>query len=400
MSEESVVDVPVRLGFEHDVNAELRQGHHDAWDRVRDETPVFRSDAAGKWDLWYLLSYHDIHAALQQPGTFSSRSVSYLQEADHRWIPEELDPPEHTKYRQLLNPLLSPTRVAGLEQDIRELCTTLIDGFAPDGACDLVVDFARRFPTTIFMRLMGLPVEQADTFLEWVHRLMHLTQVDDPDGSIRADAAATIYAYLLELINDRRNESRDDIVSYLVGCTLDGRILSDDELREICFLLYMAGLDTVAGMLGYTFRHLATHPVHRALLREHPEMIPDAVEEFLRYYSIVTPSRVVAHDVDFAGCPMKASDRVVAPLAAANRDPQEFAKAEEFVIDRRPNRHIAFGAGPHRCLGSHLARLELRVALEEWHRQIPEYEIRAGAVLKQHIGGVAGLETLPLVWPV
>jgi cytochrome P450 len=220
----------------------------------------------------------------------------------------------------------------------------------------------------------------------------------DPDGEIRAGFMLSIAGYLGELLAARRAERRDDIISYLVGCSVDGRPLTDAELMEMCFLLYMAGLDTVAGMIGFMFWHLAEHPDHRRALVADESLIPDAVEEFLRYYSIVNTSRVVTRDADFGGCPMKAGDRAVLPTAAANRDPRAFTDADAFVIDRRPNRHIAFGAGPHRCLGSHLARLELRVALEEWHRRIPEYGIADGATVRQDVSGVSVVENLPLVW--
>jgi len=201
-----------------------------------------------------------------------------------------------------------------------------------------------------------------------------------------------------ELINARRKEPRDDLVSYLTRATIDDRQLTDMELLAISFLLYMAGLDTVAGMLTYIFRHLAEHPNHRSRLREHPETIPDAVEEFLRYYAIVTTARFVTRDVEFAGCPMHAGDRVVLPTAASGRDPKQLADADKFIIDRPQNRHLSFGAGPHRCLGSHLARVELAVAIEEWHKRIPDYRIEPRANITQHVEGVAGLDTLPLVW--
>jgi cytochrome P450 len=165
-------------------------------------------------------------------------------------------------------------------------------------------------------------------------------------------------------------------------------------------LLYAAGLDTVAGELGYMFLHLATHPDHRRLVTEQPERIPAFVEEALRVYSIVTTNRIVTRDTEFAGCPMKAGDRVLLSMPAADRDPRQFADADTFDVERTNNRHIAFAAGPHRCLGSHLARLELQIAVEEWHRRIPEYSLAADAEVTFHVGGVAGVDSLPLEWPV
>jgi cytochrome P450 len=248
------------------------------------------------------------------------------------------------------------------------------------------------------MRLMGLPVAEAEQFLRWAHELMHTKPDADPDGAVRGGAMTSIMQYLGALISARQAEPLDDIVSHLVTSTIDGRPLTMEELLETCFLLYMAGLDTVAGMLTYTFKHLAEHPAHQELVRTRPDAIEGVVEECLRRYAIVTTSRVVTRDVEFGGCPMKAGDRIVTPTASANRDPAAFERADEFVPDRSPNRHIAFGAGPHRCVGSHLARLELRVALEEWHRRIPSYRIPDGSVIEQHVGGVAGVDRLPLAW--
>jgi cytochrome P450 len=384
--------------FDHADDPSLLTDPFGTWDRLRAEHRAFGSDKHPDRTVWFLLNYDDIHRALQDPALFSSRSVIAFTDEDHRWIPEELDPPEHTKYRQLLNPLFSPGRVAALEPTIRAFCIELIENIEQQGRCDLLADFARLFPTTIFMRLMGLPVEEADQLLRWVHELMHTRAELDPDGAIRGGAMLSIMQYLGALIAARQAEPRDDIVSHLVTSTVDDRSLTMEELLETCFLLYMAGLDTVAGMLTYTFKHLAEHPEHQELMRTNPDAIEGVVEECLRMYAIVTTARVVTRDVEFGGCPMKAGDRIVTPTASANRDAAEFDRAGEFDPTRSPNRHLAFGAGPHRCVGSHLARLELRIAVEEWHRRIPEYRIPDGATIEQHVGGVAGVDTLPLVW--
>jgi cytochrome P450 len=391
-------EVPLKPQYDHFGDPTLRRDHHVEWDRLREKHRAFATDRAPGWTVWFLLRYEDVHRAFQQADLFSSRSVVPFETQDHRWIPEELDPPEHTKYRQLLNPLFAPGKVQAMEPWIRSFCVTLIELFAASGGCDLIGDFARRFPTTIFMELFGLPTDQADTFLDWVKGLMHTLPEDDPDGTVRLGHMTSVMTYLADLLAARRAEPRDDIISFMIGCEIDGLPLNDAELMEMAFLLYMAGLDTVAGALGFAFWHLARHPEDQRQVRENPGVIPDAVEEFLRYYSIVNTARVVTRDTDFAGCPMKAGDRIVLPTGSANRDPREFEHGQDFVIDRRPNRHIAFGAGPHRCLGSHLARLELRIALEEWHRLIPEYRLRDGAVVNQYVTGVSGIDALPLEW--
>jgi cytochrome P450 len=384
------------------------------WDKLRDESPTFvATEAAPDWDVWTLLRYDDVHAALRDPEVFSSRSVLHVYQgpklvdpdeaaAIRGMIPEELDPPEHTKYRQLLTPLFAPQVVNTLEPMIREWCVELIEGFVARGRCDLNRDFARQYPTMMFLRLMGLPEGGAGDFLDTVHdRIADATGMGLSDTqSMSAGYIMATAEYINTVLDERRKRRQDDIVSYLLDVQVDGCPLDDDELQQICTLLYAAGLDTVAGELGYMFLHLVNHPEHRRLVTDDAASIPAFVEETLRMYSIVTSNRIVTRDVDFAGCPMKAGDRVLLSLPAADRDPLQFPDADTFDVGRAGNRHIAFAVGPHRCLGSHLARLELRIALEEWHRRIPEYALAPDADVTFHVGGVAGVDKLPLEWPV
>jgi cytochrome P450 len=393
-------------------DAELVAAPWTTWDRLREESRAFvSSTAADDWDVWTLLQYEDVHEALRRPDLFSSRSVVHVYsgpklidaaEADaiRGMIPEELDPPEHTKYRQLLTPLFSPQRIDALEPMIRSWCVELIEGFLPNGGCDLNREFARQFPTMIFLRLMGEPAGGASGFLADVtDRIRDFTATGMSEAQLVTGAYVMgMMEYMNEVLAERRVARQDDIVSYLLDVEVDGRPLDDDELRQICTLLYAAGLDTVAGQLGFMFHHLAGHPEHRRIIAGDAERIPSFVEETLRAYSIVTTNRIVTRDVEFAGCPMKAGDRVLLSMPAADRDPREFPDADGFDIDRPINRHIAFASGPHRCLGSHLARLELRIAVEEWHRRIPDYRIADGAHVTFHVGGVAGVDNLPLVW--
>jgi len=397
----NAIPVLENYNFERDPNMVL--DFHREWNRLRQGARAARSTfrADEGMNQWYVFDYEDVHWAVQHPDVFSSATIDHNANiGDHRWIPEEMDPPEHTKYRQLLNWQFSPARMRALEPRMRRLCAELIDRFAGDGHCEVMGDFARLFPTTIFIELLGLPVQQAETFLDWAHDLMHTPHDADPDFAIRGGANAQIRAYLDEVVAARRSDPRDDIVSFLLSSTIDGRPLDAGELQDTLFMLYMAGLDTVAGMLGYGFKHLAEHPEHRRLVTEHPESIPTAIEEIFRYYAHVTTARVVAKDVEFAGCPMRQGDRIVLPYPSANRDPKEFADPDTFVIDRSPNRHIAFGAGPHRCAGSHLARLELRFALEEWHARIPDYEVPPGTTFSHEVWGVTTLAAVPLRWEV
>jgi cytochrome P450 len=409
----NVHDVPV-LPFRHDTDEESLRDPFGRWDRLRNAHSIFKSDQADHGVI-FLMGYAEQHAALRDPKIFSNRSVNPEFrtespegvdgpfEGDFKLIPVQLDPPEHTKYRQLLNPLMTPGRVNALEPRARALVGTLIDGFIGDGSVEYVTQFARRFPTTIFMQMMGLPVENADMFLAWIDALMHsssdLALTEEERVTNSRNAATSIFEYLGQLITERRAQPKDDFVSYLLTCRVDDRPVNEQELMQMCFMLYMAGLDTVAGALGYFMYHLAMHDADRQRIVKDPAAIPGAVEELLRFYSVVTTVREVTQDGEFLGCPMHEGDRVIFPTASANRDPNEFENAEIFDMDRSPNRHMAFGAGPHRCLGSHLARMELRVALEEWHARIPDYSIPDPAALRNHVLSVSGLVSLPLEFP-
>jgi cytochrome P450 len=394
--------VPLLHGFDHGTDQAMLADLGTEWDRLREASPVFGSDAQ-PWPLWYLTRFDDVVAAFRDHETFSSRQTNYNVDDPHRWIPAQVDPPEHTPYRTLMNPHFGPSSIAALEPTVRARCIDLMDEFAASGGCDVVTQFARRFPTSIFMDLMGLPIEESDTFLGWASDLLHTAGSDAEAVAKRTDAARTIYRYLRQLIADRRASPRDDLMSALIAAELtmpDGtsRPLTDDELREMAMLLYVAGMDTVAGVISYAMQHLAEHADDRAFLRADLTRVPVAVEEFLRFFAIASPARVVRRDTEFAGCPMKAGDRVVLATWPANRDPRQFADADRFVIDREINRHNAFGVGIHRCLGSHLARLELRIMLEEWLPRIPDFSVRAGVPITQHVAGAAGLDNLPLVW--
>lgn len=394
---------PLRHGFLHSEDLELRRGGYPAWDRLRDETPVFESDyrtPGSQHPTWYFLEYDDVYAVLRDTGLFSSVGFTHPDfESEYKMIPSEFDPPEHTRYRTLLNPLFSPKRIAEMEPQIRSACRELVRGLADRGRCDVLEDFALKFPTTVFMGMLGVPVDDLDTLVHWVHQSQHTSHAEDPDGRIRDAADRAIHEFMGGIAEARRAEPRDDVVSRLVQCRIDGRPLDDKELGGILYLLFLAGLDTVASMLGWSFLHLAQHPEHRRRIVEEPGLVPSTVEELLRYYSIVSISRHLTSDADRRGCPMRKGDRVIVPLATANRDPLAFPDGGSFVPDRTPNRHIAFGAGPHRCLGSHLARLELAVALEEWHGRIPEYSMPEGFEPRLRVGMfVTSLVEMPLVW--
>jgi len=369
--------------------------HFENFDRLRGDSDRYLGDAAGH-DFWLLTRMRDIRAAFQSPEVFSSSAVSPTDpEPPYMWIPEMLDPPLHTTWRQLLGPTFSPRAVAKLAPKVEARFVEILDEVAPRGECDYVADVALRFPNTIFMEIMGLPVSDAAQFQTWETAILH--GAVGSDGSLAA--MQEVVAYFGGLIAERRAHPRDDLLSTAVGYRIKDTPVSDEDLLALCLLLFMAGLDTVAAQLTFSMLHLATHEDDRRRLLDDPSLFPSAIEEFLRYYSFVTPGRKIMQDTEFSGCPMKAGQMVYLPLVSANRDPDEFVDAARVVVDRQDNRHIAFGAGPHRCLGSHLARQELRVGLMGWHARVPDYRLAEGAVVREH-GGQIGLDNLPLQWNV
>jgi cytochrome P450 len=383
--------------------------HHDpqfaldpfaAFDAARHQRAFFSPTYGG---YWVLTQAGDIREALQHPDWFSSRITGIPPvPRPRRLLPLELDPPEHGEYRHPLAPVFSPKAVLRLEPRIRQACITLLDRFAADGACEFLSAFAVPFPTTIFVELLGLPGEEAPRFAAWNHALLHAH--DEPE--VRAEAKEAIAAYLDELVTGRMAEAArgdgpdDDLIAVLLAAEVDGRALTREDIFDYAFLLFVAGLDTVTAALGFSFAYLARHPEHRKELVANPSLVPRSVDELLRAHSIVNPARTVTEDIAFAGVCMRAGDRVLVSTVLANRDPAEFDEPAEVDFGRASNRHLAFGAGPHRCLGSHLARSELVVALEEFHRRIPDYHIEDGAVIRGHGGGSMGVDHLPLVWEV
>ena len=388
---------PVTVRYE-EINAPVTGPgeHFDNYDRLREQAGMHFGDALGH-EFWLVTRMEEVRAIFQDPSTFSSSSV---QPSDpnppYLWIPEMLDPPIHTKWRKLLGPFFAPGAVERLKPRVEQVYSDILDEIAPRGECDFVADVALRFPNTIFMEMMGLPTSDAEQFQAWETAILHT----GPRAADKAFAAMQeVTAYFDTLIAERRKQPREDIVSVAAGWTIDGEAVTREDLLALCLLLFMAGLDTVAMQLSYSFYHLARNPADRRRLVADPSLFEPAIEEFLRYYAFVSPGRKVMQDTSVGGCPIKAGQMVEMPLASANRDPREFPDADKVIIDRQNNRHLAFGAGPHRCLGSHLARRELLVGLAEWHRRIPEYRLDPDIAIREH-GGQVGLDNLPLVWDV
>jgi cytochrome P450 len=268
----------------------------------------------------------------------------------------------------------------------------LIDRIADRGECDITRAFGTPLPVVIFMRLMGLPLDRLETFLSWEHDLLHSGDVQK-----RVVAARSIYDFLAELIEERRANPVDDLASFAVTMEVEGRALTRDEIMGMCYLFFVGGLDTVAATLGYIFYYLATHDDDRRRLADDFSLIPNAIEELMRRHSVVSTRRLVTQDMEFHGAPLKAGDYVECDLSLSGTDPKAYENPLAVDITRKPNPHLAFGGGPHRCFGSNLARAEMRIGIEEWLKRIPDFHVKAGAELYSHLG-VKGLDALPIVW--
>ena len=362
---------------------------------LRESAPVFRSPQAV-----VLSSLADIEMALKRTDLFSSNMDAIDLGNLRPLIPLQIDPPEHAKYRRILDPLFTPREMARREPEVTKLVNEIIDHFADRGECDFHAEFAVPLPCTVFLQLLGLPLEDLETFLVWKDGIIRPEGARgyDEHGKAAAPVARQIYEYFERAIDDHIANPRDDVLSAMIAAQIEGQPLSREELLDICFLFLIAGLDTVTDSLDCFFVYLARHPDHRRALVEQPEILPSAIEELLRWETPVPGiARVAMQDVEVSGCPISKGERVSPLLGAANTDPAEFPDPDLVDFARNPNRHRAFGGGPHRCLGSHLARMELRVALREFHRRITDYAIKPGVELK-YTRGLRSVETLPLTF--
>ena len=364
----------------------------------KEAPPIFFNPAAFQGaGGWSISDGAIIKEVLQNPELFSSKNntgFSFLLGRELDLIPLEIDPPEHMKYRIHFNKPLSPRSIAPREESVRSTAISLLEKFQSSGQCEFVEDFAIQFPVRIFMDLFGMPPEDFDRILDYENKLLHVSNTIET----RSQAARDIYDYIVELLAAKRANPGDDLASAVLGFTVDERELTDKEILGMYFLLFVGGLDTVASSLGFAWRYLAANPQAQQQLRDNPDLIPGAIEEFFRMHSVVEVRRSVTQDVEFHGVQLKQGDFVNLITAVASLDSKEFENPMEADFERSPNRHCAFVFGPHRCMGSNLARLEMRVALEEWLNRIPEFSIEEGAEIDVNLGAVVSLARLPLVW--
>jgi cytochrome P450 len=368
-----------------DTILKLRQGKRIFWN-------VGEKQFGGSW---VVTRAEDARYVMSHPELFSSQgSAAFAQLIGEDWkmIPIELDPPVHTKFRQFLNQFFSPSAVQKLSGDIANHCVSLVEGIKPKGECEFIGEFAFKFPNGVFARLLGLSAETRDTVTDWVGVIMHT-----PDFAEKAGSVKILRDFVVDLVTRLRAHPTQDLSSTIANAELDGRTVTFDEAVGMLYLLFVGAFDTVGSTLGFLFRFLAENPSYQDDLRANPQKIGKAVDELLRRFSVVTARRVCTQDVEIAGVKMKKGDWIMAPGSLASMDPTEFPSPDTVDFDRKNKRHFAFQSGPHFCLGAHLAKRELEVALYEWLTRVPAWHVKPGAPVLAR-GGVFGLDHLELQW--
>lgn len=379
---------PATVAYDH-FSEEMAANPFATWQRLRSEAPVARSDLHG--GFWLLTRYEDIRAAAVATDIFSSAQGISIPRLDMPpGLPLECDPPEHREYRRILNPALAPQKVTEREEELRALARELIDGFIGRNSFDIGDEFAGPFPKRVSLRFIGMPDDDWMVVGDYIDRIT----ADHTD----MEAGMGLFGYLSQAVANRRQEGpKDDLLSALVDGTYDGRPLHDGEIFSNLMTLVFGGLHTSTLLITGTMLWLLDHPSERERLLAEPTLMTTAIEEFLRY---VSPSggngRTLTRDVTVGGCPMKAGDRVMLVWGSGNRDAGEFDAPDEVRLDREPNRHLTFGMGPHRCVGSHLGKLILKLAIEELGPHLADLHVPDRSRLGYVGGESRGLRHLPV----
>jgi cytochrome P450 len=393
---------PVRdwaTDFDH-THPDYAQRAPEIWEELRGTCPVAHSERFG--GTWLPVNHADVSAIAHDTEHFSSESVIVSPFKPEGMAPTGFappitsDPPFHQIARRILLPAFSPKEIERWTPTARETCRELLDEIVASGASevDAAVQYAQHIPVRVIAEMLGVPKEDGDRFRRFIHRILETP--GEYSGPI--DPEDTLDHYLRQVIEDHRENPRDDLIGFPLNAEMEGEPLSDQHIGGTIALLLIAGIDTTWSAIGASLWHLAQSPGDRKRLVEDPDVLIFAVEEFLRAYAPVTMARIVAKETEIGGCPVSERDWVLLPFPAANRDPEVFEDAHDFVIDRARNRHVAFGLGIHRCLGSNLARMELTVGIEEWMRRIPDFELATDdpAAVRWSTGQVRGPRELPV----
>ncbi|MGV3769445.1 MAG: cytochrome P450 [Sphingobium phenoxybenzoativorans] len=365
---------------------------HLGWHALHDGPDAIYTPRNG--GHWIFTRAEDIHAIYRNHKDFSNEIVAVPPVVKSmRFAPAEVDPPELDQYRRALAPAFMPKSLARYEQIARDLAIELIEAFRAKGQCEFQADVARHLPIRVFLGMMDLPAEDAPHLMPTVE-----DQIRNPDPTALADSFQAMLDYLDSRIEDRRRNPGSDLITQIINSDIDGQKASREQVLSMSANLMFAGLDTVVAAMGFAMRFLATHPEHRQELRDHPEIIPDAVEELLRYHGITNLARVARHEVEVGDVTLGRGDLIVLATTLYGLDERRFPEPEKVDFRRADKAHLIFGSGVHRCLGSHLARTEMRVLLEEWFARIPEFTLVPGEDVKGVSGRNNSIEYVPLRW--
>jgi cytochrome P450 len=365
------------------------------WEELRRTCPIART--ARFAGAYFPSRYADVKTIAYDTEHFSWRRI-IVRETRPPLIPAPpitSDPPAHRPAKQLLLPAFTPEAIGRHELRARDICRSLIAGFAQQPGCDAAVDYAQEIPVRVIAHMLGVPEQEGDLYRKWIHEILELGITDI---QIALRASDEMGAYFAGHIAERRARPHDDLIDYLINVRIEGRPLSDEHINGTLRLLLIAGIDTTWSAIGSCLWHLAGHPEHRRRLVAEPKLMASAVEEFLRAYAPVTMAREVVKETQIGGCTFTPGHMVLLSFPAANRDPTAFPEADRVLLDRKENRHAAFGLGIHRCVGSNLARMEIRVALEEWLKRIAEFRLDPKAPVAWSQGTVRGPRRLPVLF--
>lgn len=396
---EPVPTIPLDL----DVDDQFLQDPWAVWDQIRRQHGVFRATPGtpNGESVWVCTRESVIRDGYELGSEYFSNAIlfPYHPPGPRQLGLVQMDPPLHTGLRKAMSPLFSPRVVEARRSRMHEIARSVIGEFIENGECEFVSQFAKRYVAYVFLEYLGVPLTELDRLLDWGYDAVHLTVDNDPDGSRRRAAMKGIGDLMVGIAEQRRAAPTDDLTTEMIRVA-DEVDLTDEDFAGTLRVLFLGGLDTTAGSLSFAARHFAEHPADRAAVRADKQAVLNAAEEVLRAFGILNATKLVTKDVELGGCPMKAGDRVVFATSSAGRDEAVFPDADEFRLDRDSYRHIAFGLGPHRCIGAHFARAELQVFIEEWNKAIPDYEVCNPGEIRNHGGIVMGIDSLPLRWVI
>lgn len=375
---------------------EFLKNPHEYMKSFHETQPRIVFDTGPMSNQWTLFKHEDAQFMLRNPDIFSNEGATpFPRDPDDYFyfIPIEIDPPHHRKYRKILEQSFSIPGVKTLEDQIRLRANDLIDSIIEKGECEFTTAFGRPLPVSIFLDIMGLPQDKLDTFVEWAVQLLHSNSVEPMQ-----DAMAKISAYLKEMIDEKRANPDDAVISRIVHAVIDGQPLHEKEIFGFVVFLFIGGLDTVFATLNNIWAYLAQHPEKVKEMQDDPENIDSQLEELLRVWAVTFSGRVLAKDYEMHGVKMKKGDRITAILPTCNFDPDVWERPHDVDFKRARKPILTFAGGVHMCMGAHLARLETKIALQEWIRRIPDFRMKPGTQLEYRPGGVIGPEYLPLQW--